>query len=436
MTNIKQAQSVTQSESENTQLSFTPKYKRYALFLLVMVSVFNAIDKTVFSALLEPIKAEFMLSDLQLGIVSGLAFSLFYATLGLPFARWADLGNRRTLLTFTVGFWSFMTVLTGLAQNYWQMFLARVGVGIGEGGGHPAALSMLSDLYSTKSGGLAISLFLVGGTIGSVIGLAGGSYIAAEWGWRYALVLMGAPGILLALLIHLTMKEPRKVCRFPSFSEVLGKAFVSESRTLFAKNSFFYCIIGFTVFAVFGQGSGQWTMSYLIRHFELDLAQAGGTLGLVMGVSGILGMLFGGLISNIIGKANVKWYIYFPIFIIVLMIPITIAIYISNSIMVVYWMLGLSGVLVGLMTPPIFALVFGISGVANKALGIAILGMLATLVGGGLGPMIIGGISDIFTNYYGEDALRLALLTSILFLPLSILFFYLASRTLEQEFET
>ncbi|MBU2881856.1 MFS transporter [Psychrosphaera sp. B3R10] len=431
MTTIKQPH----TDTESAQLSFSQGYKRYALFLLVMVSIFNAIDKTVFSALLEPIKVEFMLSDLQLGIVSGLAFSLFYATLGLPFARWADLGNRRTLLTLTVGFWSFMTVLTGLAQNYWQMFLARVGVGIGEGGGHPAALSMLSDLYSTKSGGLAISLFLIGGTIGSVVGLAGGSFIAGEWGWRYALVLMGAPGILLALLIRLTMKEPRKVCRFPNFSEVLGKGFMSASRTLFSKNSFFYCIIGFTVFAVFGQGSGQWTMSYLIRHFELDLAQAGGSLGFVMGVSGVLGMLFGGLISNFIGKVNVKWYIYFPILVIILLIPITVAIYISSSLSLVYWMLGVSGTLVGLMTPPIFALVFGISGVTNKALGIAILGMLATLVGGGLGPMIIGGISDVLSNYYGDDALRLALLTSVLFLPLSILFFYLASRTLEQEFE-
>ena len=422
-------------ESSNISIEFSAAYKRYMLGILVLISVFNAIDKTVFSALLEPIKQEFLLSDLQLGLLSGLAFALFYATLGLPFARWADLGNRRTLLTLTVGFWSLMTVLTGMAQNYTQMFLARLGVGIGEGGGHPAALSMLSDLYSAKSGGVAISLFLIGGTIGSVVGLSGGAYIAQEWGWRYALIFMGAPGILLAIIIRLTMKEPRQNCRLPTMSETLGKNFFDSTKSLFQKRSFLNCVVAFTLFAVFGQGGSQWTLSYLLRTFDLNLAEAGGTLGIIMGGSGVVGTLLGGYVSNFFGQKDINWFLKFPMLIIFALIPISAMIFSSNELNIVYIMLAVSSTLVGLMTPCIFALVFGISGKKNKALGIAILGMLATLVGGGLGPMFIGFISDLFANYYGDNSLRYSLLVCLVFLPLSVMFFYKASTTLKQDFE-
>ncbi len=421
---------------DNLSKELTQGYRKYALMLLVLVSVFNAIDKTVFTSVMEPVKLELQLSDMQLGLLSGLAFALFYATLGLPFSRWADLGNRRTLLTLTVGLWSFMTALSGLAQNFVQMFLARIGVGIGEGGGHPAALSMLSDLYPAKKGGHAISLFLVGGTIGGVIGLAGGAAIAAEWGWRIALIAMGLPGIALAVLIRFTMREPRIHCRLPTASETFGVEFKSATKTLLAKPSFFYCLVGFTVFGIYGQGSGQWTLSYLLRNFDISLEAAGGTLGIALGGAGIVGTILGGFITNFIGARNIKGFLYFPIVVMLLSVPISATVYLISSINLVFVLLAAGATLMGLMTPCIFALVFGVSGTKFKAMGMALLGMLATLVGGGLGPLVIGALSDFLVPWVGDESLRYALLSSIGFIPVSTYFFAKAAKTLEQDFES
>lgn len=429
---IKSADNSGQAEVQMKPVS--QGYRRYALGILVLISVFNAVDKTVFMSVMEPVKNELSLNDTQLGLLAGLAFSLFYATLGLPFSRWADLGNRSNLLTLTVGLWSLMTALTGAATNFTQMFLARIGVGVGEGGGHPAALSMLSDLYPAKKGGVAIALFLVGGTIGGVVGLSGGAAIASEWGWRVALVALGIPGLLLALLIKFTLIEPRQHCRLPTVSETFGIEFKNAAKTLFQRKSFTHCLIGFSIFGLYGQGSGQWTLSYILRNFDISLDVAGGYLGLALGVSGVAGTLLGGVITNYIGARHVKGLLYFPIALLLLSVPVAISVYFVSSIVAVLVLLSIGAVLIGLLTPCIFAVVFGICGNAYKAMGMAILGMFATLIGGGLGPLVIGTLSDLFNQWVGEGALRYALIASIAFVPLSTYFFYRASTTLAEEF--
>ncbi len=409
-------------------------YLRYALTLLVLVSVFNAIDRSILVALLEPIKDELQLSDLQLGLISGVAFSVFYATLGIPFARWADLGSRPKLLSFTVGLWSLMTALAAGAQNFTHLFLTRVGVGIGEAGGNPAALSLLSELFRIRKGGVATALFLVGASIGGVVGMWGGAALASVWGWRIAFLVMGIPGIFLAVLIRFTLREPRQHCRLPSFSEAFGRDLLRTAKTLFVRPSFFHCIVGFTVFGLFGQGSTQWSISYLVRTFELPLDEIAGIFSIAVGGATIIGTLLGGYVANFIGARNARGYLLFPCAMILLNVPIYILVYTLNSVYMVVAMSALSGLFLGLMTPCIFACIFGICGVEHRAMGLALLGMFSALIGGGVGPLLIGGLSDLIYPFFEQHSLRMALLMSVVFLPLSVLFFFRASLTLAADF--
>ncbi len=422
------------AEREQAEEQAGKGYLRYALTLLILVSVFNAIDRSVLVALLEPIKAEMQLSDLQLGLISGVAFSVFYATLGIPFARWADLGSRPKLLSFTVGLWSLMTALAAGAQNFIQLFLTRVGVGIGEAGGNPAALSLLSELFRIRQGGVATALFLVGASIGGVVGMWGGAAIASLWGWRIAFLVMGIPGIFLALVIRFTLREPRQHCRLPSFSEAFGRDLLLAARTLFVRPSFLHCIVGFTVFGLFGQGSTQWSISYLVRTFDLPLDEIAGIFSMAVGSATILGTLLGGYVANFIGARSVRGYLLFPCAIVLLNVPVNILVYTLSSVYLVVAMSALSGLLLGLMTPCIFACIFGICGVEHRAMGLALLGMFSALIGGGLGPLLIGGLSDLIYPLFELHSLRIALLMSVLFLPLSVLFFFRASLTLDADF--
>jgi MFS family permease len=410
-------------------------YRRYALGLLVLVSVVNAIDRSVLVALLEPIKAELALNDLQLGLISGVAFSMFYATLGIPFARWADLGNRRRLLSLTVGFWSLMTALSGLAVNFTQMFLARVGVGVGEAGGNPAALSLLAELYTVRRGGIAISLFLCGGAVGTVVGLWGGAAIATHYGWRLAFIVMGLPGLVLALTLGLTLREPRTGCRLPTLSETFGPEFLGVARGLFAKPSFLYCVIAFAVFGVFGMGSGQWIISYIVRNFDITLDKAGAYFSVAVGVSTLAGTFLGGPIANLIGARDVRGYLLFPALIGLLCTPLYGVVFTTGSLTVVIVLSAVAGLLTGLMTPCVFAVVFGIAGARHRATGLALLGVFASLVGGGLGPLIIGAASDLLQPAFGQQSLAVALLGSVGFMTAASGLFYLASRTLLADFE-
>ncbi|MEQ9462727.1 MAG: MFS transporter [Haliea sp.] len=409
-------------------------YLRYALTLLVLVSVFNAIDRSILVALLEPIKDELQLSDLQLGLISGVAFSVFYATLGIPFARWADLGSRPKLLSFTVGLWSLMTALAAGAQNFIQLFLTRVGVGIGEAGGNPAALSLLSELFRIRKGGVATALFLVGASIGGVVGMWGGAALASVWGWRVAFLVMGIPGIFLAVLIRFTLRETRQHCRLPSFSEAFGKDLLLTAKTLLVRPSFFHCIVGFTVFGLFGQGSSQWSISYLVRTFELPLDEIAGIFSIAVGGATIIGTLLGGYVANFIGARSARGYLLFPCAIILLNVPIYILVYTLNSVYLVVAMSALSGLFLGLMTPCIFACIFGICGAEHRAMGLALLGMFSALIGGGVGPLLIGGLSDLIYPFFEQHSLRMALLMSVVFLPLSVVFFFRASLTLAADF--
>ena len=185
-----------------------PFYRWYVLIMLAVMYAFSIMDRQILSILLEDIRAEFVLTDLQLGLLSGVAFALFYATLGIPIARLADRFNRVSIISAAVALWSVMTALCGAASSFWYLFLARVGVGVGEAGGNPPAHSVISDYFNKDERSFALSVYTSGAALGLLLGLVTGGFVAEYYGWRWAFVCAGVPGLALALLLKLTVREP------------------------------------------------------------------------------------------------------------------------------------------------------------------------------------------------------------------------------------
>src|SRR5690554_4921864 len=185
----------------------TPAYRRYALFILVLTYTSSHVDRNIVGILIQPLKADLLLSDTQLGFLSGIAFALFYATLGIPIAIWADRSNRRNIIAWAIAIWSLMTAVCGLAQNFWQLAAARIGVGIGEAGSSPPSHSMLSDLYPKEKRSSAMALYALGVYFGIMIGFLVGGFVADAWGWRAAFFIVGIPGLLIAQIGRASCRE-------------------------------------------------------------------------------------------------------------------------------------------------------------------------------------------------------------------------------------
>jgi MFS family permease len=264
-----------------------------ALWLLTVLYVLCIIDRQILNILAEPIARELGLSDTQIGLMAGLAFAAFYTVLGIPLARYADRpgSNRVGLMTICLFIWSGMTAVSGLAQNFIQLCLARMGVGVGEAGCTPAAHSMIADLYPADRRSSAMSVYGLGQPVGVVLGSMIGGLVAHQWGWRAAFMVVGIPGILLALLMPILLKDPRhrmaaaKTQGAAGLMEVIGE--IAKSKT------FVYMLVSGSVIAFLAYGMVVWTNIFFIRHFGLSVAQVGVWLGLVSGLSGAAGTLLG-----------------------------------------------------------------------------------------------------------------------------------------------
>lgn len=187
---------------------FTPGYRRYALSVLVLVYISSHVDRNILGILLQPIKQDLKLTDTELGFLSGTAFAIFYATLGVPVAWLADRGNRRNIIAIAIALWSAMTALCGLTQNFWQLGLARIGVGIGEAGSSPPSHSIISDLYPPRQRSSAMAIYALGVYIGAMLGYLVGGYVSEYVGWRATFFVVGLPGLAIALLVRRTLREP------------------------------------------------------------------------------------------------------------------------------------------------------------------------------------------------------------------------------------
>ena len=406
---------------------------RYALVLLFVIYAVNYLDRQLLSILMEPIRKELHLSDTQLGFLSGLAFALFYATLGIPIARLADRFSRRNIIAISLALWSLMTAFSGLSHSFFQILLARIGVSVGEAGGTPPAHSLISDYFAPARRGRAMAVYAVGTPIGILMGLAGGGWINQAFGWRPAFFIVGFPGVLIAILFFLTVHEPTRGAQDGILSNQPLPSTMDAFRYLWRLKTLRYLSLAVACHALNAYGIQQWNPSYLIRTFGIGTREAGLDLGLIIGVAGTIGVLTGGIVTDWLGKHDLRWYIWIPAISIAIAIPFYFAVFLSHSAsQALAFYLG-PALLSSLFTGPAFATVQALVPPRMRALAASVFLFIINIVGLGIGPQTIGILSDLLHHVAGVNSLRYALI-SVVFIEFASVFFFLrAARTIVAE---
>lgn len=303
-------------------LLYSNRYRYYVLALLTLGYVFNFVDRQVMTILIEPIKTEFGATDTQMGLLSGLAFALFYATLGIPVARLADRWSRRNVLAISMTTWSAVTALCATATGFWHLLILRIGVGVGEAGGTPPSQSLLADYFPPEKRAFAQGILATAPNIGILVGLFGGALIAEAYGWRSVFLVFGIPGVLLAIVIQLTIKEPPKVIEPQSRG---NQGLFSALGQIFRLPSFVHIMLGVGFTGIAGYGLGVWSPSFLVRVHGMSLVDAGLYLGLIGVFGGGLGTISSGLLVDALSRRDARWQLWLPAIGIFIALPTQLA---------------------------------------------------------------------------------------------------------------
>ena len=416
---------------DNTQTSNS--IRNYALGILVVVYTFNFIDRQILSILLESIKTDLGLSDTSLGFLTGFAFALFYATLGIPIAKYADKGNRRNLIALSIGVWSFMTALSGLAQNFFHLLFARIGVGVGEAGCSPPAHSMIADYFPANKRSTALGIYSLGIPFGIMFGLFAGGWINEVFGWRLAFFVVGIPGILLAFIFRFTVKEPiRGQAEGKIDSENQPSIFETISY-LIKKISFRHLVFAAALAAFVGYGAITWLPSFFQRSYGMQTSDVGWYLGLILGIPGGLGIFLGGYLSDYFGAKNVKWSLWVAAIAMALTVPFNVYVYLSPTATMSFLWLIIPVALGNFYQAATFSQTQGLVELRMRSVAAAILLFIINIIGLGFGPQSVGILSDLLHSEYGKDSLRYSLLI-FAFLKLWCAFhYYMAGKYLKED---
>jgi MFS family permease len=382
----------------------------YVLFILMIAYACAYLDRSVIGIVLPQLKHEFNFGDAGLGFLSGLAFAAFYVFFGLPAAALADRGNRRNLIVVAIAAWSVMTGLCGLAGNFLQLALARVGVGAGEGGLSPPAQSIISDLFPHQRRATALSVYSVGIYVGILIGLALGGYITEHFGWRQTFFIMAIPGIVVSIVFALTVREPQRGEGEIHTDEGQGhRSFLEVLRFLWVTPALRYTLIGITLCSMFTQTQGAWLPSFLVRSHHMTIGQAGLMLGVTTATGGGLGIVIGGILSDRLGARDPRWRIW-VVSAAFMVLPLSaLAFLYSGDANVIAAMAFANSFLAAVHLAPTSAVTQNLTPSRMRARAVAVTLFLTSLVGGGFGPLLIGALSDYLQRYAGPDALRFAL---------------------------
>lgn len=388
----------------------------YTLFILMIAYACAFLDRSVLSIVLPQLKQAFHIGDTGLGFLSGLAFAVFFVFFGLPAAVLADRGNRRNIIAAAVALWSVMTALCGFAGNFVQLALARVGVGAGEGGLTPPAHSIISDLFPHERRATALSVYSVGIYIGVIVGLACGGYIAQHFGWRETFFVMAAPGAVVSVVFLLTVAEPaRGAVEAQPHAEHDYHNFLEVLRYLWVTPALRYTLLGITLCSLFTQTQGAWLPSFLVRSHHLTLSQAGLLLGVATGVGGGAGTLIGGVLSDRLGARDPRWRVW-VVTVAFVLLPISALVFLySSNVGVIAAMALVNALLAAVHLAPTSAVTQNLTPLRMRARAVAVTLFLISLVGGGVGPLIIGALSDYLHPIAGKDSLRFALTTLVFF---------------------
>jgi MFS family permease len=413
---------------------------RLTLWVLLLVYILNFLDRQILNILAEPIKGELGLTDTELGLLAGPAFAVFYAVLGIPIARYADRGstNRISLISVSLVIWSGMTVLCGFAQNFWQMALARIGVGVGEAGCTPSAHSLISDAVAPEKRASAIAFYGMGVPIGTLLGLVIGGVVNDIWGWRVALMLVGTPGVLLALLLPLLLREPRRYGLIKGEASPAGPPQIpvlDAISEIFRSRAYLWLLIAASFAAFLSYGKGLWTLSLFIRSHGMTTTEVGLIGAATLGVAGVFGTWLGGWAADRYGAVNRRHILTLPAVGMAVAAPIQFMGYGAP----IWWVAGLLILVPTILNAayygPAYACVQGLVRKELRAVAASLMIFGQNLIGLGLGPFIFGALSDWLQPQAGTESVRWVLFGAAWLGFIPAFFFWRASLRLNDELD-
>jgi len=390
---------------------FSTAYKGYALTTLTAVYALNLVDRGVMGVLLQPIKQDLQLSDTQLGMVTGIAFALFYALMGVPIARWADRGNRVTITSIAIGLWGLTVMACLFVTSYFHLVIARIAAAIGEAGCKPPTYSLVGDYFREPAQRTrAMSVYIAAGPLSALISFASAGWLNEIYGWRMTFFIIGIPGLILALLVRLTLVEPRasepQLTRSPSSAppmrEVMGMLWHQKSSR--------HLCIALVLLYTMSQGLNPWFAAFMIRSHHMGTAEVGVSMGLIFGLSGIAGLLLGGYVSSRWFSGDERSQMRLCAYTVAGVVPFFVAFLLVPQKHLALAALVPLVMILSSFLGPVYALMQRLVPDAMRATVLAVVMLLANLIGMGVGPQIVGVLSDLFMPAVGTDSLRYAML--------------------------
>jgi MFS family permease len=413
--------------------SFTPAYSNYVLGVLFVVYVFNFIDRQILSILLDPIKAELGATDTQMGFLTGFAFAVFYTVAGIPIARIADKGPRRTLIAVGLTVWSGMTAVCGLVTSFAQLAAARIGVGVGEAAGSPPAHSLISDYFPPERRATAIAIYSSGINVGVMLGYLLGGWINEFFNWRTAFFVVGIPGVIFAFVVRFTIREPPRghseTTPADDSTNTLGEVF----RFMFSLRSFRYLSVATGLSAFSAYGFGAWVPAYLGRVHGMGTGEMGTWLGIENGVAGVLGTVLGGRLADRYGAKDVRWYMWVSVVSLLFYAPFVYGFLLMDNPRIGLVLYFPAIFFASMYLGPSIAITHSLVKLRMRALASAILFFMLNMIGMGLGPQIVGILNDWLEPQFGIEAVRYSLAISATSKFLAIALFLMAARSLKED---
>ena len=410
---------------------------RVMLWVLLVVYIFNFIDRQIVNILAEPISRELGLSDTQIGLMTGIAFALFYTVLGLPIARYADkvTTHRGKLIAAALVIWSAMTAVCGLAQNFVQLLLARMGVGIGEAGCTPAAHSLIADRVPAERRASALAFYALGIPVGSLLGLMVGGLLADTLGWRMAFMVVGLPGIALAVVVLLVLKDGNRQLQTAAKPGAAPDTLWQSLTAVMRSRAYVLLLVAGSSASFLSYGKGTWTTIFFQRSHGLSPGEVGFYFGLWGGLAGVAGTLLGGWLADRFGKTNRQHVMTAPAIGMVIAAPLAFSAYFATDWRLSLLMLMIPTALNSLYYGPTYSSVQGLVPLRTRAIASAVLLFCQNLIGLGLGPLFFGMVSDFLKPEYGDNSVRYVLFGAAWLGLIPAFFFWRTSLRLNEELD-
>lgn len=435
-----------------------PAYRAYVLFLLIGVYIFNFVDRQIIGILAVPIKEDMGLTDTQLSLMGGLAFAIFYSTLGVPIAWLSDRKNRTWIITIALVVWSFFTAVCGLATNFWQLFLARVGVGVGEAGGVAPSYSIISDYFPPEKRARALAVYSFAIPIGSALGIVLGGVLTSLLDWRWAFIIIGVAGVIFAPIFKMSLREPERGRYDPPGSDTTPVSIGAVFAKLTTKSSFWFLSFGAAFSSMMGYGLFFWIPAFLVRSFGAELPDfmsflpavlfpqgidesrtvllsAAYFYGVVVLIGGLIGIWLGGQLGDGLGKGDKANYARVPAIAFAFVVPFFGFAMWSGDLAVTFFALLIPTALGLAWLGPVLSAFQHIVPPNMRATASAMFLLINNLLGLTFGNLSLGLLSDALQPQFGDESLRYALLGGTVFYVAASALLFLASPRLRKDWE-